>query len=387
MSKTDLIRLGRLIWPAKSKRAGNRNLPILSMTMHFGLIDQESKFKKRVASADTSAYKVVAKNQLVVGFPIDEGVLSIQKQYDEAIVSPAYDVWDVDQTQVDPIYLEKFLRSPKALSFYSSKLRGSTARRRTLPDDIFLSLQIPICKIEDQMHGLDILSKAEELIAGRRQSLDLIDRLIQSHFIDMFGDPATNPKNWMYGTLSDVCTQITDGEHQTPKRQSDGVKLLSARNVQDGFLDFSNVDYVDEQEYARISKRCDPKLGDILMSCSGSIGRVAPVLTTEPFCLVRSAALLKPNHEAVDTSFLVELLRTPYLKSKMLQRANSSSQANLFQNQIRELPIFQPPLVLQHQFSNHMERIRHTKSAYQLGLKQSLALFGSLQSSIFEGPI
>jgi type I restriction enzyme S subunit len=48
------------------------------MTMHEGLVDQASKFKKRVASADTAAYKLVRRNQLVVGFPIDEGVLSFQ---------------------------------------------------------------------------------------------------------------------------------------------------------------------------------------------------------------------------------------------------------------------------------------------------------------------
>ena len=70
--------LDALIEPAPLERAGNRDLPILSMTMHEGLIDQASKFKKRVASADTTEYKVVRRNQLVVGFPIDEGVLSFQ---------------------------------------------------------------------------------------------------------------------------------------------------------------------------------------------------------------------------------------------------------------------------------------------------------------------
>ena len=80
-----------------------------------------------------------------MGFPIDEGVLSFQTLYDEAVVSPAYDVWSITQNELVEIkYLERFLRSPFALKFYASKLRGTTARRRSLPDDIFLSLLVPL---------------------------------------------------------------------------------------------------------------------------------------------------------------------------------------------------------------------------------------------------
>src|SRR5688572_31392019 len=115
------------------------------MTMHEGLVDQSAKFKKRVASADTSDYKIVRRNQLVVGFPIDEGVLSIQDLYDEAIVSPAYDVWNLKADyELEPAYLERFLRSPRALAFYRTKLRSTTARRRTIPDDVFLRLVVPL---------------------------------------------------------------------------------------------------------------------------------------------------------------------------------------------------------------------------------------------------
>ena len=63
------VALDVLIEPAPLERAGNRDLPILSMTMHEGLVDQGTKFKKRVASANTADYKLVRRNQLVVGFP------------------------------------------------------------------------------------------------------------------------------------------------------------------------------------------------------------------------------------------------------------------------------------------------------------------------------
>src|SRR5262249_3140322 len=68
------------------------NAPVMSITMDRGLIDQSAKFKKRIASADISHYKKVYRNELVVGFPIDEGVLGFQKKYQYAAVSPAYTI-------------------------------------------------------------------------------------------------------------------------------------------------------------------------------------------------------------------------------------------------------------------------------------------------------
>src|SRR5688572_10062344 len=163
------------------------------MTMRDGLVDQSSKFNKRIASTDTSAYKVVRRGQLVVGFPIDEGVLSVQDIYDEAIVSPAYDVWDIHHGRVLSEYLERFLRSPRALSYFSQKLRGTTARRRTLPDDLFLALSVPFPSLDEQRRIADILDKADAIRRKRKEAVALTEELLRSTFLEMFGDPVTNP--------------------------------------------------------------------------------------------------------------------------------------------------------------------------------------------------
>ena len=90
----------------------------MSMTMHDGVVLQAERFKKAIASKDRSTYKVVKPGQLVVGFPIDEGVLYVQGYPYEGIMSPAYNVWDIDSATVDPQYLELALHSPKSMSFY-----------------------------------------------------------------------------------------------------------------------------------------------------------------------------------------------------------------------------------------------------------------------------
>ena len=109
--------LRELISPAPLERCGTKKLPVLSMTMHDGILLQSDRFKKSLASTNQSAYKIVKRNQLVVGFPIDEGVLYLQKVTDAGIMSPAYDVWDVDESKVDLQYLELCLHSPQSIQF------------------------------------------------------------------------------------------------------------------------------------------------------------------------------------------------------------------------------------------------------------------------------
>ncbi|BDI03968.1 hypothetical protein [Sphaerotilus microaerophilus] len=107
--------LRELLEQSGRHRAGDQDLPVLSITMKHGLVDQADKFKKRVASSDTSNYRVAYKNELVVGFPIDEGVLGFQTKYPAGIVSPAYDIWTL-RSKVDSHipYLERYLRSAQA---------------------------------------------------------------------------------------------------------------------------------------------------------------------------------------------------------------------------------------------------------------------------------
>jgi type I restriction enzyme S subunit len=93
--------------------------------------------------------------------------------------------------------------------------------------------------------------------------------------------------------LGEISAIVTDGEHLTPKRCKEycGYYLLSARNIIDGKISLVDVDYVDEVEYTRISRRCNPQRNDILISCSGSVGRVAVVNDNNHYVMVRSAAM------------------------------------------------------------------------------------------------
>ena len=174
------VELGKLITQAKTVRCGNASYPVLSMTMHNGLVFQEEKFKKVIASKDTSDYKVVYRNQLVISFPIDEGVLATQRITEAGIVSPAYGIWDVDQSQILPEYLEYALRSNRAIQYYKAKLRGSTARRRSLPTPTLLAFKVPLPSIEKQHEILTQIHRLRSIIGNREEQISKLDDLIKS---------------------------------------------------------------------------------------------------------------------------------------------------------------------------------------------------------------
>lgn len=144
-SDFSFLKLDDLLKPSGSDRVGNeQDTPVMSITMQDGLIDQKDKFKKRIASKDISNYRKVYFNELVVGFPIDEGVLGFQTKYDYAAVSPAYKIWALKRRDIDVRVLEMILRSDSMRDVYKSKMQGAVDRRRSIPDDVFLEIEIPL---------------------------------------------------------------------------------------------------------------------------------------------------------------------------------------------------------------------------------------------------
>jgi type I restriction enzyme S subunit len=230
------------------------------------------------------------------------------------------------------------------------------------------------------------LDTADALRRKDEALLKKYDELAQAIFIDMFGDPVKNEKGWEVKKFSEVSNKITDGEHTTPIRQSEGIHLLSARNIQNGYISLKNgVDYISESEYNRISKRCNPEFGDILLSCSGSVGRCTVYRSSDKIGLVRSVALIKPKHEQINSTFFEFSIRSEFLQNQILQNSSKSSQANLFTGKIKELNILVPHIELQKKFESIIELL--TKQVSIKKNKNSENLFNSLLQKAFNGEL
>ena len=165
------------------------------------------------------------------------------------------------------------------------------------------------------------------------------------------------PDSWKWVRLTSVASKITDGEHKTPRRVDSyyGFYLLSARNIRDGYILLDDVDYVDEEEFNKISLRCNPKRGDILISCSGSVGRCAVVEDDNLYVMVRSAAMISPV--LLNAKFLMHAIQSEIVQKQIRNKTKQTAQANLFQEAIRNLVIPIPPLAEQKRIVEKLEQL------------------------------
>ena len=216
----------------------------------------------------------------------------------------------------------------------------------------------------------------------RQQQLSALDDLTKARFVEMFGDLRTNTNGWNILAFENLTELITDGEHATPKRVEKGIYLLSARNILNHSLQLEDVDYIDEDEYNRIAKRVVPREGDVLISCSGTVGRCCSVPADLKFQMVRSAALLRFK-PVINPVFAEYMITSDYLQEQINSSKTASSQANLFQGKIAKLKGFAPPLELQEQFAVFVAQIDKSKAAIQKSLDETQLLFDSLMQKYF----
>lgn len=210
---------------------------------------------------------------------------------------------------------------------------------------------------EEWRHDRKPISPCFNTISERKESL------IKSKTVkkDLTAEQVSRPKNyvndWLYLKLKSLASKITDGEHKTPKRESNGRYLLSARNVQDGYITVSNVDYVGEDEYQKLRKRCDPNKGDLLISCSGSVGRICLVDKDDMYVMVRSAALVRIVKDFINEKYLMYFLQSPASQKAIEDSSKSTAQSNLFLGPIKELDIALPSIEEQTEIVRRIEEL------------------------------
>jgi type I restriction enzyme S subunit len=146
------------------------------------------------------------------------------------------------------------------------------------------------------------------------------------------------PSSWKILKMESVSNKITDGEHLTPKRTEKGEMLLSAKNVRDGYISYSDFDYISKEDFEKCLKRCKAEIGDILIvSVGATIGRTAIVVENQSFALVRSVALIKPSN-LISSKFLMYILQSEYLQEVIEKVSRGSAQSCLYINKIAGLP-------------------------------------------------
>lgn len=154
------------------------------------------------------------------------------------------------------------------------------------------------------------------------------------------------PEGWALLSVDQVCEFVTDGDHNPPKRQPDGVPHLTAKNVLSGRLDFSDVTFISPEDFVRVRQRYQPAPDDVVVTCVGTIGRVAVVPDGCVFSPDRNLAGLRPL-PGILPQYLAAVMETPQLQVLMRDASGSTAQPHLYLGDLRRLPVPIPPLEVQ----------------------------------------
>jgi type I restriction enzyme S subunit len=249
---------------------------------------------------------------------------------------------------------------------------------------------IPLPPLAEQRRIAEVLDKAEALRAKRRAALAQLDSLTQSLFLDLFGDPATNPKGWPNVPLGLVVKLVGGYAFKSEDFASQGKAVVRISNLTGDGIDLDGIARIPDDKLGRgASYKIQP--GDILIAMSGAttgkIG-VAPLELPEDLYLNQRVGSYRIcDMSRIQREFLIALLRSKFYQRFLWQLAAGAAQPNVSGRQLESANIPLPPLDLQREFARRVAAVEKLKTAQRAALAELDALFASLQHRAFRGEL
>lgn len=290
-----------------------------------------------------------------------------------------------DQSVITREYLTYYLRSPSFVSFINEKTSGAKMPRANSADLKSYLLECP--SIYEQQIATQQLDSLVSIINKRALEIQKLDDLIKARFVELFGDPITNPKGWGKRKFGDVVYyQEGPGVRNWQFRDS-GIKLINIRNVVDDKLDLSNTNnYLEADEVNQKYAHFLLNEGDYVMASSGvTWGKIAEVYPEHlPLCLNTSMIRLRPiDSSVICKKYIYHFIKSDGFRKQIEHLITGSAQPNFGPSHLSKVDILVPDIVLQNKFSKFVEQVDKSKSIVRKSLDEAQLLFDSLMQKYF----
>jgi len=248
-------------------------------------------------------------------------------------------------------------------------------------------IQIPLPPLEDQIRIAAVLTRAEKLIAKRKESIKALDEFLKSTFLEMFGDPVRmcqQPKT----KLNKFIVFLTSGSRGWAQYYSEkGELFIRINNVRNANLKLDDLIFVTPPNNAE-AIRTKVKTNDLLFSITADLGRTAVVSKNLDGAFINQhLALIRLAQDRIHPMFVAWFFAMPYGKSIVMKKNREGVKAGLSFDDIRGFEIVTPPLPLQTQFASIVEKVESLKSRYAQSLTELENLYGSLSQRAFKGEL
>ena len=280
------------------------------------------------------------------------------------------------------LYLLKDLYNKKKVLKYQNKTTGIINLKL---NDYLNGTLVEIPNIEQQIKIVEVLDKAQYLIDMRKQQLDELELLVKSRFIEMFGDPVSNPKGWEKRKLADECSIITGN---TPSRKvdeyyGDYIEWIKSDNITNAGTYLTTAKEYLSEKGLNVGRSVEQN--SILMTCiAGSLKCIGNVAIAD-----RKVAFNQQINgiETLDNNVFFMFEQFNLSQSYIQSTINMALKGILSKSQLSELEFIFPPIELQNEFANFFKQVDKLKFEMAKSLKELEDNFNSLMQKAFKGEL
>ena len=265
--------------------------------------------------------------------------------------------------------------------YYNKNATGSTFL--AISSNVVKDTPISFPSKEKQCQIASELDKITEMISKYDEQLKELDKLSQSIFYEMFGDPVENEKGWEVKKLEEISREIGDGLHGTPvyTQYNTGYFFINGNNLENGVICIKeNTKMVSED--TKCKYHIDMDTSTILVSINGTLGKTA-IYNGENVILGKSACYIKLNSD-VNKVYIHEIIKSDYFKKYANDESTGTTIKNVSLKSMRHFPIILPPLPLQQSFARKIEAIEAMKSKVREAKKEAETLLAARMQYWFE---
>lgn len=288
-------------------------------------------------------------------------------------------------SSLDDAYLAHFL--PNELKQIEDKTPFVTVKH--LSAKKIKGVPMPLPPIEEQRRIAAILDKADTIRRKREQALTLADDFLRSAFLEMFGDPVTNPKGWPIGTIRDLVAEAKYGTSKKAGVASGQFPILRMGNLTyEGGWNLADLKHIDLDETEK--KKYLVQRDDILFNRTNSrelVGKTAVFDLDRPFAFAGYLVRARTNENA-DPYYVSAYMNSSHGKATLRAMCKSIvGMANINAQEFQNIAIALPPIGLQKEFRQVVEATKKTKAINITALTETRALFAALSQRAFKGEL
>lgn len=264
-----------------------------------------------------------------------------------------------DKSKVSLEFVYWFLKGKNA----ELKSKGTGSTFKAISKKILEEILIPDVGFDKQHEYAQMLEKIYVIIQTRKQELQKLDELIQSRFVELFGDPVINSRGWKKALIGDDCfvTKLAGFEYTQYINYEDSgdVVMVKAQNVKNGKLNRKELSFISN-EVSDSLPRSQLAPGDVVMTYVGAnIGDVAIIDNEYKYHLAPNVAKIRPDSERYNSIYFMYMLML--LNAYIVKNSADTAKAALGMERIRKLNVFVPPMELQNQFADFVTSIDKSK--------------------------